>query len=132
MLRYLLDTNLCIHVMRHPESPVKERFTRHGGELAISTITWHELVRGAELSRRPEYQRQLATDLASRLEVLDFGRPAADHSGHIHAALTKAGQLIGSYDMLIAGHARSLGLTVVTSNLREFKRVDGLLCESWI
>lgn len=132
MLRYMLDTNLCIHVIRQPDSPAKEKFQRHAGELAISTVTWHELVHGAERSRRPDYQLQIASDLASRLEVLAFDRPAADHSGHIHAALAKSGQVIGAYDMLIAGHARSLGLTVVTNNLREFERVDGLLCESWV
>jgi len=132
MLRYMLDTNLCIHVMRNPDSLVKEKFRRRGGEMAISTITWHELVHGAERSQRPEYQLQLAEDLASRLDVLDFDRSAADHSGHIHAALARSGQVIGAYDMLIAGHARSLGLMVVTNNLREFRRVDGLLCENWV
>ena len=71
-------------------------------------------------------------DMASRLAVLDFDAEAASHSGSIHATLAKTGSLIGAYDMLIAGHARSLGLVIVTNNLREFSRVDGLRCEDWL
>lgn len=132
MLRFMLDTNLCIHVMRNPDSSVKDRFKAHAGELSISTITLHELIHGADRSKRPEYQRDLTMDLVSRLAVLEFDAEAADHSGNIHATLSKSGAIIGAYDMLIAGHARSLGLTVVTSNLREFSRVEGLRCEDWL
>jgi len=131
-LRFLLDTNICIHVMRHSESHVLARLDAHEGEIAISTVTWHELVHGAERSDRPAHQRMLMARLAAGLEVLDFDAPAADHSGNIHAALAKTGQIIGAYDMLIAGHARSRGLTVVTNNLREFLRVEGLMCEDWL
>jgi tRNA(fMet)-specific endonuclease VapC len=132
MLRFMLDTNVCIHVMRQPDSPIKARFKAHAGELSISTITLHELIHGVERSNRPEFQRELVMDFVSRLEVLDFDSAAASQSGDIHATLAKSGTMIGSYDMLIAGHARSLGLLVVTNNLREFNRVDGLLCEDWL
>ena len=132
MLRYMLDTNLCIHVMRNPDSPVRDRFKAHTGELCISMITLHELIHGADKSQRPEFQRELTMDLVSRLEVLNFDAEAANHSGNIHATLAKAGAIIGAYDMLIAGHARSLGLTIVTNNSREFSRVDGLRCEDWL
>lgn len=132
MLRYMLDTNLCIHVMRRPDSPVAEKFKANAGALCISTVTLHELIHGVERSQRPEFQRSLVEDMVSRLAVLDFDDVAAQHSGGIHATLAKAGKIIGAYDMLIAGHARSLALTVITSNLREFTRVDGLRCEDWL
>jgi tRNA(fMet)-specific endonuclease VapC len=132
MLRYMLDTNVCIHVMRHPDSPIAPRFKAHAGELCISTITLHELFHGVERSSRPDFQRELTMDLVSRLDVLDFDDAAATQSGNIHATLARSGQLIGSYDMLIAGHARSLGFIIVTGNLREFSRVEGLRCEDWL
>ncbi len=132
MLRYMLDTNLCIHVMRRPDSPVAAKFKANSGALCISTVTLHELLHGVERSARPDYQRTLTENLVSRLAVLEFDDNAAHHSGNIHATLAKVGQLIGSYDMLIAGHARSLGLIVITNNLGEFTRVDGLRCEDWL
>ncbi len=132
MILYLLDTNVCIHVMRMPDSKIAAKFNAHAPELAISTITLHELIHGADKSRRPEFQRSLVHSLVSRIEVLDFGAAAASHSGNIHATLAKTGNIIGAYDMLIAGHARSLGLIVVTNNLKEFTRIDGLRCEDWL
>ena len=132
MLRFMLDTNLCIHVLRQPDTPVASRFKENEGALCISTVTLHELLHGAERSQRPAFQRALTEELTSRLSVLDFNASAANHSSNIHATLAKSGQLIGAYDMLIAGHARSLGLTVVTNNLREFTRVEGLRCEDWL
>ena len=132
MLRYMLDTNVCIHVMRHPDTPIAPRFKENEGGLCISTVTLHELQHGVEKSQRPKFQRALTLELTSRLAVLDFDANAASHSGSIHATLAKAGQLIGAYDMLIAGHARSLGLIVVTNNSKEFTRVDGLRCEDWL
>jgi tRNA(fMet)-specific endonuclease VapC len=132
MLRYMLDTNLCIHVMRRPDSPAASQFKANAESLCISTITLHELLHGVERSQRPVFQRELTEDFVSRLAVLNFDDVAASHSGNIHATLAKTGEIIGAYDMLIAGHARSLGLTVVTGNLKEFTRVDGLRCEDWL
>jgi tRNA(fMet)-specific endonuclease VapC len=132
MLRYMLDTNVCIHVMRHPDTPMAAHFKANEGALCISAVTLHELLHGAEKSQRPAFQRDLTMDLVSRLDVLDFDAEAATHSGNIHATLAKSGQLIGAYDMLIAGHARCLGLILVTNNQREFSRVDGLRCEDWL
>ena len=128
----MLDSNVCIHLMRHPDSPVRVRFNFNYDVLCISTVTFHELVHGVHRSARPEYQRDLTIDLISRLDVLDFDDAAAHHSGEIHASLAKIGSVIGAYDMLIAGHARSRGLTVITNNMREFKRVEGLRCEDWL
>ena len=132
MVRYMLDTNVCIHVLRQPDSLIADRFKENEASLSISAITLHELHFGADRSQRPAYQRALTDKLAARLTVFEFGSDAASHSGNIHAALAKSGQLIGAYDMLIAGHARSLGLTVVTSDVNDFKRVDGLLYEDWL
>ena len=131
-LRYMLDTNVCIHLMRYSDDHLLARLDDHEHEICISTVTWHELAHGAEKSRRPEHERTLMTNLAAGLEVLDFGTDAADHSGNIHATLARSGQVIGAFDMLIAGHARSRGLTVVTNNLREFARIEGLRCEDWL
>ena len=131
MLRFMLDSNLCINAMRNPESPVLAKLDAHEGEICISSVVLHELVHGAERSRRPEHHRRLIDEFVGGLDLLDFDAAAADHSGQIHATLAKSGQIIGAYDMLIAGHARSRGLTVVTGNLKEFTRVDGLRCEEW-
>ncbi len=128
----MLDTNVCIHVLRQPASPIAAKFKAHEMELGISAITLHELHHGADRSQRPAYQRELTARLVARLVVFDFDGDAASHSGNIHAELARQGQLIGAYDLLIAGHARSLGLIVVTNNLREFARVDGLRCEDWL
>ena len=132
MLRYMLDSNLCIVVMRRTASVVAAKLKQHNGTTCISTVTMHELIHGAEKSARPAYQMNLVDTLLSGLTVLNFDAAAASHSGEIHASLAKRGQIIGAYDMLIAGHARSLGLTVVTNNMREFTRVDGLRCEDWL
>ena len=132
MLRYMLDTNICVAVTRNPEHPTLQRLDRHEGEICISTVTLHELFHGAERSQRPEYQRGEVRKFAAGLAVLDFDTKASEHSGHVHSALAKVGQIIGAYDMLIAGHARSLGLIVVTNNLKEFTRVEGLRCEDWL
>ena len=128
----MLDTNFCIHVMRRPDSMMAARFKLHHGEMCISSVTLHELVHGAERSTRPGLQRGLTEKLVSGLRLLDFDEKASRHSGEIHATLARSGQIIGAYDMLIAGHARSLGLVVVTNNVREFARVDGLRVEDWL
>jgi tRNA(fMet)-specific endonuclease VapC len=132
MLRYMLDTNVCIEVMRRPTEKVAAKFAANAHSIAISTITLHELVHGADRSRRPEYQHELISDLTARLQILAFDAAASHQSGNIHATLASTGRIIGAYDMLIAGHARSLALIVITNNLREFTRVEGLRCEDWL
>lgn len=132
MLRYLLDTNLCIRVLRDRPPQVRERFNREADGLCISTIVLTELLHGAAKSARPEHNRAEVERFAARLEVLPFDARAADHAADIRAALERLGQPIGGYDLLIAGHARSQGLTVITSNLAEFRRVEGLRCEDWL
>ncbi|MDO8902580.1 MAG: tRNA(fMet)-specific endonuclease VapC [Phenylobacterium sp.] len=132
MLRYLLDTNLCIRVLRDRPPQVRERFNLEADSLCISTIVLTELLHGAAKSARPAHNRNEVERFAARLEVLAFDAGAADHAADIRANLEARGEMIGGYDLLIAGHARSRGLTVITGNLSEFRRVDGLRCEDWL
>jgi tRNA(fMet)-specific endonuclease VapC len=131
MLRYMLDTNVCIHLLRGRGGALRSRLAEEAAVSCISVMTYHELVHGAASAADPHYERTRVDELATGLEVLDCDAEAASHSGEIHAALAQMGQLIGAYDMLIAGHARSLGLKVITANTREFARVEGLRCEDW-
>ena len=131
MLRYLLDTNLCIRVLRDRPAVVRQRFNLEADGLAISSIVLTELLHGAAKSARPVENRNEVEKFAARLDVLPFDARAADHAADIRANLERRGQTIGAYDLLIAGHARSLGLVVVTGNLAEFQRVEGLRCEDW-
>lgn len=131
MLRYLLDTNFCIRILRDRPARLKERFNSNADALCISTIVLTELLHGAEKSARPIENRTQVEQFCSRLSVLSFDEAAAAHAGDIRASLERQGLPIGGYDLLIAGHARSIGLIVVTNNLREFQRVEGLRCEDW-
>jgi len=132
MLRYMLDTNLCIRVLRDRPASVRERFNLEADGLCISTIVLTELLHGAAKSQRPEHNRREVERFAARLEVLPFDEPAAAHAADIRSALERRGRGIGAFDLLIAGHARSQGLVVVTGNLAEFARVEGLRCEDWL
>ena len=132
MLRYMLDTNVCIRVLRDRPQNLRERFNREADGLCISTIILTELLHGAAKSDRPSFNRTKVEHFAARLEVLTFGPEAADHAADIRADLERKGTPIGGYDGLIAGHARSKGLVVVTGNLGEFSRVEGLRCENWL
>ena len=132
MLRYLLDTNLCIRVLRDRPAGVRERFNLNADSLCTSTIVLTELLHGAAKSARPAHNLQEVERFAARLEILPFDAAAADHAADIRADLERIGRPIGGYDLLIAGHARSRGLIVVTGNLAEFERVKGLRCEDWL
>jgi tRNA(fMet)-specific endonuclease VapC len=131
MLRYMLDTDLCIRVLRDRPKGLRTRFNAESEALCISTVTLAELLHGAARSAKPLENRREVEHFAARLAVLSFDAEAADHSAEIGTSLERRGKLIGAYDLLIAGHARSRGLAVVTGNLREFKRVDGLRSEDW-
>lgn len=132
MLRYLLDTNIVIYVIKRRPLAVLDVFNRQQGRMAVSAITVAELVHGAEKSQYPARNLAVVEDFFSRLTVLPYTPEAAWHYGSIRAALEKTGQPIGVNDLHIAGHARSLGLTLVSNNTREFARVPGLLLENWI
>lgn len=132
MLRFMLDTNVCIRVLRDRPPGARVRFNAEADGLCISTVTLAELLHGAAKSGRPAEMRHEVERLAARLEVLPFDAEAAGHYGDIRADLERRGLVIGPYDLMIAGHARSRGLVVVTGNLGEFARVDGLRCEDWL
>lgn len=131
MLKYMLDTNMVIYTIKNRPQQVRELFNRHSGHLCISAVTLGELIYGAEKSSQPERNLNDIEGLIARLDVLPFEEAAASHFGQIRAELAKIGQPIGSYDLMIAGHARALGLILVTNNLREFQRVSGLRLENW-
>lgn len=131
MLKYLLDSNFCIRVLRDRPQGLRERFNAEASSLSISSIVLYELLYGAAKSARPLENSQAVEGFAARVQVLDFDSDAAAHAGEIRAELERKGSPIGGYDVLIAGHARSRGLVVVTGNLAEFRRVDGLRCEDW-
>jgi tRNA(fMet)-specific endonuclease VapC len=131
MLRFLLDTNLCIRVLRDRTASLREKFNLEAESLAISAIVLTELLHGAAKSARPDANRKEVENFAARLEVLPFDTPAAHHAADIRVTLERQGRTIGGYDLLIAGHARSRALIVVTGNRGEFDRVPGLQCEDW-
>jgi tRNA(fMet)-specific endonuclease VapC len=132
MLKFMLDTNICIFTLKNKPEEIREAFNRHHGQLCISTITLMELIYGAEKSAAPERNLSVIEGFAARLEVLNYDSHAAAHSGQLRAELARAGTPVGPYDQMIAGHARSLGLVLVSNNLREFQRVPGLRVEDWL
>ena len=132
MLKYLLDTNMVIYVIKRRPVEVLGLFNENAGRMAISAITLAELIHGAEKSTRVAQNLAVVDDFASRLEVLPYTSRASQHYGAIRAVLARAGRPIGVNDLHIAAHARSEGLTLVTNNLAEFERVPGLLTENWV
>lgn len=132
MLKYILDTNIVIYTIKNRPQQVRETFKRHQGQMCISAVTAGELIFGAERSAQPERNLADIEGLTARLEVLPFDAAAATHFGQLRAELYNVGKPIGPYDMMIAGHARSLGLILVTNNTKEFERVPGLRVENWI
>ena len=132
MLAFMVDTDICITVLRDRPAGLRPRFNEEADRLAISTVTLGELLFGAARSARPAEHRRQVERFTERLTVLPFDAQAASHFADIRANLSARGELIGGYDMMIAGHARSRGLTVVTHNLREFGRVRGLQVADWL
>lgn len=131
MLRYLLDTNIVIYVIKRRPLSALALFNENAGHMAISSITLAELMHGAEKSNAPTRSLAAVEDFSSRLEVLAYGPKAAMHYGNIRAQLESRGQTIGVNDLHIAAHARSEGLTLVSNNLLEFERVDALQLANW-
>lgn len=132
MLRYLLDTNIVIYVLKRRPLEVLATFNANASRMAISSITLAELLHGAEKSSRVADNLSVVEDFCSRLQVLSYDAKAAQHYGAIRAAVEKLGQPIGVNDLHIAGHARSAGLVLVTNNVSEFARVPALEVENWV
>jgi len=132
MLQYMLDTNICILVLKTYPAELRERFNELAEQLAISSITLAELHHGVERSSRREANRAALAQFTARLEVLPFAGKAAAQYGRLRVELERMGRPGGLHDMLIAAHARSEGLTVVTSDTRGFAHVPGLAVEAWV
>ncbi|ANC31802.1 type II toxin-antitoxin system VapC family toxin [Isoptericola dokdonensis] len=129
---YLLDTNILIALLRDRGDAARRRLVEATGRVGVSTISEMELEYGIERSASPARNRQAVDELLSLVEVIDLDSLAAMHAGRIRAVLAARGTPIGPYDALLAGHARSLGLVMVTNNVREFSRVPGLEVEDWL
>jgi tRNA(fMet)-specific endonuclease VapC len=130
--RYLLDTNILIYAIKSRPQQVRQRFEQNEGSMAVSTVSLGELVFGAERSEKPQENLRVIESLIARLELLPFDQAAAFHFGQIRAELFNKGQPIGPFDMMIAAHARSCGLVLVSNNTKEFERVSGLRLENWV
>jgi tRNA(fMet)-specific endonuclease VapC len=132
-MRYLLDTNICIYLIKNHPPEVPQQFRRHDpSRVAISTITIFELEYGAEKSSQKSRARKALARFIAPLGILDLDLRAAREAARIRAELERAGTPIGPYDLLIAGMAKSNNLALVTNNTREFSRVDGLRLENWV
>jgi tRNA(fMet)-specific endonuclease VapC len=131
MLKFMLDTNICIFTVKNKPDMVRLAFNQRQGQLCVSMITAMELIYGAEKSAAPARNQSVIEGFLARLEVLDYDRAAAANTGQLRAELAKIGMPVGPYDAMIAGHARSQGLVLVTNNTREFARVPGLRLEDW-
>ncbi len=130
MIRYMLDTDISIFIIKRKPLEVKRMFNIHSGDICISTVTLGELVFGAENSKRQQFNMNQLEGFSGRLEIISYDEIAANHFGQLRKELQ--GQKIGAYDFMIAAHARSLGLTLVTNNTKEFERVNGLRIENWL
>ena len=128
----MLDTNICIFAIKKRPENVLERLQSHTpSEICISSITYGELCHGVEKSQAKERNQLALTLFLSSIKVLPFDETAAQEYGAVRANLERKGTPIGPLDTQIAAHAKCLGLTLVTNNIREFIRVEGLLVEDW-
>jgi tRNA(fMet)-specific endonuclease VapC len=131
-MKYLLDTNICIYIIRKkPAVVLKKVASKQPGQIAISTITLAELEYGIARSHYPDRNRIALLEFLLPFTILDFDQGASAEYGHIRSLLESKGRPIGPMDLLLAAQARSHGLVLVTNNEKEFKRVEGLRIENW-
>jgi tRNA(fMet)-specific endonuclease VapC len=131
-LHYLLDSNICIHVVNNRPEPVRRRFaSAAAGDVGMSVITYGELIWGAQVSSKAKENLQRLRSFARLVPALELPAGAAEHYGEIRAALQRKGVPIGPNDLWIAAHARAAGLVLASNNEREFRRVPGLKVENW-
>ena len=132
MLKFMLDTDTVIYTIKNRPPEVRETFKQHSGQICVSTVTLSELIYGVEKSAQPQRNLSDIEGMMARLDILEFDAAAAAHCGQIRADLAGKGRQIGLYDVMIAGHARSQGLILVSNNTNEFVRVSGLRLENWL
>ncbi len=131
-MKYMLDTNICIYIIRQKPARVLERFLALSpGDVGISVITVAELQHGVYKSSRPEQSAQALAQFLLPLTVADFTTQATKICGEIRAHLERQGNVIGPLDLFIAAHALQRNVTLVTNNMGEFARVPGLRLENW-
>jgi len=132
-MRYLLDTNICIYIAKRKPAQVLSRFTQmKPGDVGMSIVTYLELVYGAWKSQAIEANLARIEQLEVLIPAQTLGVGVAKHYGRMRAALEATGTPIGAYDLMIAAHALSLGMSLVTNNVREFSRVRGLRLSNWV
>lgn len=132
MLKYLLDTNIVIYVLKRRPAEVLAIFNANASRMAISSITLSELMYGAEKSQNINRNLEAIEEFVSHLDVLPYDAKASQHYGQIKATLERKGEIIGENDIHIAAHAISQGLILVSNNLKEFNRVSNLALENWV
>ena len=131
-MRYMLDTNICIYLIKQKPEKVLRHFKAHSvGDIGISSITLAELRYDVERSQQVQKNRQALEEFTLPLEIAAFDEAAAEVYGSVRAGLEQAGTPVGSMDMLIGAHALSLGVTLVTNNLREFEKIKNLKVVDW-
>jgi len=131
-LKYLLDTNICIYIAKEKPATVLERFSNlEVGQVAMSTITYGELIYGIEKSKLKKETLEKLEALAHLIPPLPLATDTGEYYGKIRSSLQKKGKIIGNNDLWIAAHALSLNTILVTNNEKEFKRVDKLKLENW-
>ena len=132
-MHYLLDTNICIYLIKKRPKQVLQQFARHSPkDVAISSVTLFELEHGAQKSRLQDRAANALKKFLLPLTVVDFDKEAASKAASLRAHLTKKGTPIGGYDLLIAGVALARGMCLVTSNIGEFEKIEELQVESWV
>jgi len=132
-LKYLLDTNICIYIAKQKPETVMKKFEKlKVGELAMSIITYGELLYGANKSHYQNQAHEKLVELTTLIPALPLNNDVAEHYGHIRAHLEKMGKPIGNNDLWIASHAHSLKVILVTNNLKEFNRIPNLKIENWV
>ena len=131
-MRYMLDTNIVAFAKNNRPEIVLERMRRFDpGDLCVSAVTLAELEYGVFNSSNPDRNQLALTLFLANIDVIPFGDDAAVEYGRIRADLRRKGTPIGANDLMIAAHAKSLGMTLVTNNTKEFSRVEGLMLEDW-
>ena len=131
-MRYLLDTSTCVFIIRNKSQLALQRLRQHAaGVVGISSISLAEVRYGADKSQNPRKNHAALNSFLAPLEIVEFDAQAAGQYGSIRADLEKRGLPIGALDTLIAAHAQSLSMTLVTNNISEFTRVSGLPVEDW-
>lgn len=132
-MKFLLDTNICIYIIKQKPLEVLHKFNAYQvGDIGISSITVAELEFGVQKSQYPAKNQQALTQFLLPLEIVNFDHAAATIYGDIRARLEKQGTPIGSLDTLIAAHALSLQVILLTNNIKEFSRVPNLKSENWV